>query len=132
MGHIQLRHHPEFRRFVRFLLVGVLNTAVGYAVFALLILLGSSPAPAVIGSTIAGALFNFQSISRIVFQSRESGLLPRFLLVYTGQCGLNIALLRLAGAAGFTPLVAGAIILPLMAVLTYFAMRHFVFGAARA
>jgi putative flippase GtrA len=51
--------------FVRFLAVGVLNTAFGYALFALLVWAGVwYPAAA---STIGGMIFNFNTTGRLVF-----------------------------------------------------------------
>jgi putative flippase GtrA len=117
----------ETRKFVRFLLVGGLNTVVGYLIFAALYALGTGYAGAAVGSTVLGAAFNFRSTGLLVFGSRDNRLLPRFLLVYTLQCAANIGLLRSAIALGVATLVAEAFILPLLAILTYLAMRRFVF-----
>ncbi|NCQ92050.1 MAG: hypothetical protein GPI94_15420 [Microcystis aeruginosa LG13-03] len=54
-------------RFVRFLLVGVLNTIFGYSLFAVLILIGLNYKYAVLIGTIQGVLFNFQTTGRLVF-----------------------------------------------------------------
>jgi putative flippase GtrA len=125
---MSLLKNPEARRFTLFLAVGGLNTVVGYSIFAILIWLGAGPAGAAVGSTILGALFNFRSIGRLVFKSGDYRLLPRFLAVYAAQCSANICLLHLAERAGITTLVAEAFILPILAVLTYLAMRRFVFA----
>lgn len=120
----------EARRFTRFLWVGLLNTGVGYALFAALILAGLSSTAAVIGSTVIGTIFNYRTISWIVFRCRDRRVLPRFLLLYVGQCAINIVLLHAAKATGASALLAGAVILPIIAVLTYIAMRQFVFKKA--
>ncbi|HEX8534124.1 MAG TPA: GtrA family protein [Allosphingosinicella sp.] len=120
-------HNAELRRFVRFLFVGGLNTLVGYAIFAALILIGLSVTAAVIVGTVLGVLFNFVSTGRIVFGSKAGRLLPRFIAVYVVQMGLSIAALHALERAGIEPLIAGALVLPLLAVFTYFAMRRFVF-----
>lgn len=117
----------EFRRFVTFLAVGGLNTLVGYAIFAGLTLLGAGHVTAVIGATILGLLFNFQSIGRIVFASKDVRLLPRFGAVYVVQAVSNLGLLQLATAAGLSSLIAEALTLPVLAVLTYVLMHRFVF-----
>lgn len=44
--------------FVKFILVGILNTAFGYGAFALLMYTGLHYSAAVVLSTIAGILFN--------------------------------------------------------------------------
>jgi putative flippase GtrA len=119
---------PELRRFVRFLFVGGLNTLVGYLIFAALILVGLPVAAAVVFGTILGVLFNFFSTGAVVFQNASGRLLPRFLGVYVAQMGLNIAAMTGLESAGVHPLVAGAFVLPPLAVFTYFAMRRFVFS----
>ena len=114
-------------RFLRFLVVGVLNTGVGYALFAVMILGGSGPFAAAAGATALGALFNFQSIGGLVFRRRELRLLPRFLAVYVGQCGANIVMLAALGGIGLGPLLAQFLLLPFLATGTYLAMQSFVF-----
>ncbi len=115
------------RQFVLFLAVGGLNTLVGYAIFAGLVLAGAGPALAAIGSTILGVLFNFGSTGRLVFGSRDPRVLPRFIAVYVVQCAANIGLLRLAAAAGIAALAAEFVILPVLAVASFLLMRRFVF-----
>jgi putative flippase GtrA len=118
---------PELRRFATFLVVGGLNTLVGYAIFAALILMGLSTAVAAIVGTILGVLFNFFSTGGVVFKNQAARLLPRFIAVYVVQMALNVAALRALESAGLHALVAGALVLPPLAVFTYFALRHFVF-----
>ena len=123
-----VRRAGQVRLFIKFLIVSALNTAVGYALFASIVLLGAGSGVAVIGSTTLGTLFNFASTGRIVFGSSASALLPRFIVVYAGQCIVNISLLQSLERAGMSPLVAQAILIPFIAVLTFGALRHFVFG----
>ncbi len=118
---------PELRRFVTFLFVGGLNTLVGYGLFAALILLGLPTTAAVIVGTVLGLLFNFVSTGGVVFKNRAGRLLPRFVAVYVVQMGISIAALTGLEAAGLRPLVAGALVLPPLAIFTYFALRQFVF-----
>lgn len=118
-------------RWLRFILVGVLNTAVGYLLFAIFILAGAPKLWAVIGATAIGALFNFRSIGHLVFARSELHLLPRFLGVYAGQCAVNALALELLARVGFTPLVGQAILVPFLAAGVYFAMQAFVFRELR-
>ena len=124
-----LARDPATRRFVSFLAVGGLNTAFGYGAFALLILVGARAGTALAGATIVGVLFNFNTVGRLVFRSRDPGLLPRFLAVYAVQFAINLLALRALGRAGLSPLLAQlALVLPL-ALLSFVAMRRFVFRA---
>ncbi len=115
------------RQFLMFLAVGGLNTLVGYAIFAALVLTGASPTMAAIGATVLGVLFNFGSTGRVVFGSRDIWLLPRFVAVYALHALANIGLLRLAGSARITALAAEIVILPVLAVASFLLMRRFVF-----
>jgi putative flippase GtrA len=55
--------------FVRFLAVGLGNTVFGYAVFALLVLAGVAPMPALVLTYVAGIVFNFFTTRRFVFRA---------------------------------------------------------------
>ncbi len=116
------------RTFLRFLLVGVVNTGVGYGLFALMLLATGRPLLAVAAATALGALFNFLSIGMVVFRNADPMLLPRFLSVYAGQCAVNSGALMALGAAGLNPYLAQFLLLPPLAIGTYLAMRHLVFG----
>jgi putative flippase GtrA len=126
----RLFRDPEGRRFLIFLMVGGLNTLVGYCFFVALTYAGLGKTLAVVGATALGVLFNFFSTGRIVFDSGNLSLLPRFIGVYIVQCAANILLLNALTALGVHLLVAEAIILSALAVGTFFAMRRFVFNVA--
>jgi putative flippase GtrA len=117
---------PEFRRFIRFLVVGGLNTLVGYLIFAALILAGLPTPAAIVLATILGVLFNYLSTGGIVFRDR-SGRLVRFAAVYVVQMGLNIAGVTTLEQAGIPALIGGFVVLPVLVVFTFLAMRRFVF-----
>lgn len=114
-------------RFVNFLLVGGLNAAFGYSVFALMIWAGFHYSLAIAGSTVLGTLFNFKSTGALVFKSRNNSRLVRFLLVYGVIYCVNVmsvaALIRLGLGAYYSGLL---MILPL-ALLAYRLNSQFVF-----
>jgi len=114
-------------RVLRFLAVGLLNTGFGYACYAGFVLAGAPLWFAVGGGTALGFLFNFYSYGGLVFGSTAMRLLPRFLLFYLALGSLNFLLLRLLGSAGFGPLVAQALLLPVLAACGYLGLRGFVF-----
>ena len=121
-----LASNPETSRFVRFLVVGILNTVVGYGLFAIFQLVTGNSVFAAVTSTVLGAMFNYRSIGTLVFAD-NGGSLNRFLGVYAAQCCINIGLLWLAAHAGIGPLLAEIFILPLLAVGSFVAMRSLVF-----
>ena len=118
---------PSIRRFARFILVGMVNTLFGYAVFAALVLLGLVQELALLIATIVGVAFNFVTTGRFVFDSRDNRRLPRYVAVYAVIYVLNVIALRLLVDAGIPTLYAQPILLPAVVVLTFVAMRLFVF-----
>lgn len=115
-------------RFLRFLAVGVLNTAFGYALYALLIWLGLAPQPALALSFAIGVLWNYLTHARLVFD--RSGY--RQLLPYSGAYGvvyaINATALQMALAAGLAPLVAQALLVLPMAALAFILISRVLTG----
>ena len=112
---------------IRFVLVGVLNTLFGYSAFAVLLLLGIHYTVAVAVATAVGVLFNFVTTGRMVFDSRDPGRLLLFVPVYLVVYLLNVGGLRLAVRAGVDLYVANALLLPGLAVLSFFLNKQLVF-----
>lgn len=127
-----VRRAADVRQFIKFLIVGGVNTAFGYALFAVFVLSGLSSGVALIAATGLGTVFNFASTGNVVFKSSAPVLLPRFLMVYVAQFIVNLALLRALEKIGVHPLAAQAILLPIIAVLTFVGLRHFVFAGGRS
>jgi putative flippase GtrA len=115
--------------FLRFLVVGGINTVFGYSVFALFILLGLHYVLAALLGQICGILFNFKTTGTLVFKNRDNRLIFRFFGVYLITYFLTIGLLKLFDMAGVTPLVAGAIIVLPMGLVSFLLMRKLVFKA---
>ena len=116
----------EARRIVLFVAAGLINTAFGYGVYALCVVLGCGAALSVIVSTVAGVSFNFRTLGA-VFAVQGLARLPRFVTVYAVLAPLNVALLRLAQSSGADPYLGEALVLAVVTPLTYLAMRLFVF-----
>ncbi|WP_290802135.1 GtrA family protein [Aquidulcibacter sp.] len=116
-------------QFVRFLGVGALNTAFGYGVFYVTFALTQSTILAPIVSTIAGVVFNFFTTGTLVFQDRRTSLLWRFILVYAVQVFVNIALLDLLARWKVDPVFGQLLLLPLLAIGSFWGLRQFVFNA---
>lgn len=112
---------------VRFLGVGVLNTAFGYAIFAGGVLVGLSSGLALAIAMVIGVIFNFFTLGRLVFDSRDPTRLPRFVGVYALTYVVNLMLLRLWEGAGVGPLLAQLACLPVTVSLTFVLMRFLVF-----
>lgn len=120
---------PLDNKFIRFLLVGMLNTVFGYSVFALFILVNLHYAVAALLATVCGILFNFKTTGRLVFGSRDNSLLVRFFGVYGVTYVLGVLCLRVSTAYQWNILIVAAVMMPPMAVVSYTLNRVFVFGA---
>ena len=114
-------------QFLRFVMVGVLNTCFGYSVFALLVWLGAPYQLATAISTLAGIAFNFQTTGRLVFSGAPWPRLIRFAAVYALIYLLNISGIALLLRLDVNVYVAYALLIPPLAVLTYLLHKKFVF-----
>ena len=117
----------ELGLLVRFGLVGLLNTAFGYGVYALFILAGFWPGAALTLGMAAGVAFNFQTMRRLVFRSQ--GRAVRFVLAYALILVANWLLLRLLLHAGLSELGGQAALALPMAALSFWLQRRYVFVA---
>lgn len=112
---------------IRFLANGVLNTCFGYAAFLLALRIGAPVTVALVASTVAGALFNFETARRIVFQSRDKGRLVAFLGVYVIVFVMNDLAISALVALGSQPAIAQLFLVLPMALLSFVAQRRWVF-----
>ena len=118
-------------KFVKFLFVGVINTLFGYSIFTLLIFFDLDYRFALLIATICGVLFNFKTIGILVFKTKNNRLIIRFLAVYLSTYLLNIGSLQITNSLGINVLVAQAILLLPLAIISYFLNKKFVFNGKR-
>lgn len=114
-------------RFVRFLLVGGLNTAFGYGVYVGCLWLGMHYAVAGAISTVLGVLFNFKSTGMLVFRSRDHGRLPHFVAVYVVTYLFGTLCVGGMLRLGIPAWLGGLILILPSAILSYLLNRRFVF-----
>jgi putative flippase GtrA len=115
---------------IRFLAVGALNTLVGYCVFSLLVLAGTAAGLALFMGTVFGLIFNYFTTGRLVFAARGLDRLPQFVAVYGLTFLLNLWSLQILIATGLSPLLAQAIVLPIVITLTFLLNKLLVFRGA--
>lgn len=120
------------RQFIRFLLVGGLNTVFGYGVFALQIYLGVNIYLASIIGMVLGVIFNFFTTGRLVFRVNSNHAVFRFVFTYGVMLLLNLMLIHgwlavlpadLPFRAYITQLLCMIILIP----STYFCFKRWVF-----
>lgn len=116
--------------FIRFLLVGMLNTAFGYGCFAIFLYAGLHYSLALLAATVVGVLFNFKTIGAMVFKSIDNSPLLRFIMVYAVVYGVNLLGIEVLTHIGASPYLGGAIMVFPMAVFAFILQKRFVFANA--
>lgn len=114
-------------QFIKFLIVGALNTLFGYGVYAVLIWFGLNYFSALTLSTILGVLFNFKTIGSLVFKSRSNLKIFKFCFVYFFLFAVNVMSVKLLLAYGLNSYFAGALTILPLAMLSFFLNKYFVF-----
>ncbi|WP_152395460.1 GtrA family protein [Paenibacillus guangzhouensis] len=113
-------------QFVKFIIVGVINTIFGYSVFSLFIFVGLHYTLASLLSTLVGILFNFKTTGRIVFKSSDNSLIIKFFITYGVTYLLNLALLTFLKEFVSIYIAYAILILP-MSMVSYILNKRFVF-----
>jgi putative flippase GtrA len=116
------------RRFIRFLLIGGINTAFSYTVYATFLLVGLGYALANLLALIAGILFSFKTQGTFVFNNAARGSFLRFVICWLLIYLCNIAFIRQMLILGLDAYSAGALAIPPIVVISYLVQKHFVFN----
>lgn len=114
-------------QFARFLVVGMMNTLFGYSVFTVFVLLHVHYAIAALLSTICSIIFNFKTTGTLVFGSKNNKLVLKFVSVYAVTFLLNVLLLKLLTSLRIDLLLASALILLPIALVSYTLNKVLVF-----
>jgi len=118
--------------FLKFIVVGTLNTAFSYGLYVFLVSVGLHYSVANLVALVAGILFGFKTQGVLVFKSYNNRLLLRFVAVWGFIYVIGLAVIGAMMHMGFNAYLAGAASLPFTAVLSYLCQRHFVFRDALA
>ena len=115
-------------RFIKFVLVGILNTIFGYSCFAFFIYRGFSDITAPFFANLLSILFNFKTYGYLVFKNPDNHLIFKFSAVYSIVYVLNVCgLLILANAGVKNRYLSGLILLIPLALLAYYLNGKYVF-----
>lgn len=117
-------------RFLRFLLAGTVNTAFGYTVYCVFVLLGFTYPVALLLATMVGVAFNFLTVSNWVFGKGGRKRFIRFVLAYVMLYLANLTgLYILIDMMGLGAILAQLLVLPLYVITAFMVFRRFVFGS---
>ena len=115
-------------QFIRFIFVGILNTAFGYGVYCLMLWMGLSYWWATLIANILGVLFNFKTIGILVFENPSNRLFFKFALCYVLAYFLNVGIIALF--THFTTInqyVSGFVATICVALFSFFFQKFIVF-----
>ena len=115
-------------KFIKFLVVGGINTLFSLVVYLILVYFGIHYILASLIATVLGILFNFKTYGTLVFKNKDNSLILRFFLVYTITYIIGISCLKLMLIIGLNKYTAGLILTIPNALLGYFLNRRFVFN----
>ncbi len=120
----------DISQFARFVVVGVVNTAFSYAIYAALLYFGLNYALANLIALVVGMLFSFKTQGSLVFANSENRRIFRFVFVWTAIYAINVLVITRFIAFGFDSYVSGALAIPIATVLSYLAQKFFVFRSS--
>ena len=107
--------------FIRFVLIGLLNTAFGVGVYCLFVYWGIPYRVAV--------LLNFKTIGTFVFRNTKNRLIFKFVAAYVIVYFINIGLIHLLlELSDLNEYIAGIIVTPIVAIASFVLQKRFVFN----
>ncbi len=115
------------KQLFRFIIVGIVNTFVGYALYAIFIFVGLNYFWSVLFATILGVMFNFKSISKFVFEANDNSLIFRFVSVYVVVFIVNVSLIKVLKILSLNDYYAGIIALFPTAAISFVLNKYFVY-----
>ncbi len=116
-------------QFLRFVLVGILNTGFSYALYAIFLWLGLNYALANGLAFAISLLFSFKTQGALVFRNSNPRLLLRFVLAWIAIYLFNVTLIGALMDLGMSSYLSGAIALLPVTLLSYLVQRFAVFGS---
>lgn len=119
--------HRINSEFIRFIIIGVINTLFGVGVYCLMIFLGLPYFIATLASNVLGVLFNFKTTGKFVFENEDRRLIFRFVLCYLFVYLINNGVIKAILFTGLNEYWAGILATPVVALCSFFMLKHFVY-----
>lgn len=115
------------RRYLRFAVVGLFNTAFGYGLYLGLLWLGLPYWLAWGGALVAALAIGFVLSGRFVFGPAHPARFMLYMTAWVAIYALNLLLMEGLFRVGIGPALAPILILPVNVVLSYAAQRKIVY-----
>jgi len=117
----------NYVKLLKFIAIGVLNTAIAFFLFAAFLYLELHYSLAVLFTYILVVLINFKMYGRLVFNSRDNKLIFRFVCVYVFMYLLNIVCLKVFGFFSINLYVGGLFLIVPFAIISFILNNCYVF-----
>lgn len=105
----------------------MVNTVFGYSVYSMLIYINFHYSLASFLATVAGVLFNFKTISSIVFKTHNNSLIKKFIAVYAFTFLINLCGLKIFSLYGVNMYFAGFMLLIICTTISFILNDKFVY-----
>jgi putative flippase GtrA len=112
---------------LRFLLVGALNTSLGYGVYCLSLYAGLSVPLASLVAIVFGVTISFLTQGFVVFGNATKAAFVRFVVNWAIMYGAYVGVVALLQSAGLTPYLGGLVAGVATTAVSYFILRDHVF-----
>ena len=117
----------NYKKLIKFLIIGSINTLLGYTVYALFIINNVDYKIAITIATIIGVIFNYISTGRFVFRYSGFDRIIPFILTYIVTYLINLLLVSFLLVFGLSELFSGAIALVPVSILTFYLLSKHVY-----
>lgn len=114
-------------RLIRFVLVGGVNTMLGFGLYVIFLILGLSYSLANFFALAVSVIFGFFMQGTFVFGNRNKLLFLRFVLASGVMCFFNVFAIGQLILCGFNAYNSGAMIVIPGAILSYILQKFYVF-----
>lgn len=114
--------------FIRFILVGCLNTGFGVGVYCLCIYIGIPYYIATFISNVLGVLFNFKTTGTLVFNNSDNRLIVKFILCYVLVYIANTLSVKAFMLLGLNGYYSGILATPITAICSYTLLKKLVYN----
>lgn len=118
-------------QFVRYVLVGIGNTAFSYGIYAALIFAGLDFRVANLLALVLGIAFSFTTQGTVVFQNATRVTFVKFVLAWVLIYIFNISVIDLLMRASMSAYLAGAVAIIPGTLVSYFILKFAVFAPRR-
>ena len=112
---------------IRFVFVGALNTAMGYAVYCLSLYAGLSVPKASLAAIVFGVVLSFLTQGLVVFGNATGGAFLRFIANWGIMYAIYVGVISALQTVGLSPYLGGLAAGGATTTVSYFILRDFVF-----